>query len=90
MTRFLPKLALALGFAAGALGLTAAAADDPKPDEKKPAEKADKAAEPKAPDWSHFSNYGEPVTGTVVKADDNGITVQLPKLALTRGYSRNR
>jgi hypothetical protein len=95
MTRFLPKLALALalGFAAGALGLTADAADDPKPDEKKPAEKvekADKAAEPKAPDWSHFSNYGDPVTGTVVKADENGITVQLPKLALTRGYNRNR
>src|SRR5437868_649587 len=92
MTRFLLKLALAVGFAAGAVGLTADAAD-----EKKPAEKADKPAEKapapdKAPDWSNYATFGEPVTAEVVKADENGITLRVPKLELmrSRGYSRSR
>jgi hypothetical protein len=82
MNRIAWKLALAVGLAAGVV--TTSAADDEKKGDKtdKPAKPADKA-----PDWSKYATAGE-VTGAVVSADEDGVTVRLSGLARTGGGRR--
>lgn len=83
MTRLLLELALACGFAAGAVGLSAARAADGK----------DKPAGAKTPDWSNYAAAGE-VAGEVVAADENGITLRVswvgPKTNRYGGLTRGR
>src|SRR5260221_8255133 len=66
MFRFAAVAVLGLGLAA------LAADDDKKADDKKRVEKKSD----KAPDWSAFASAGE-VSGEVVKADDDGLTLRL-------------